>query len=39
MAFFLSYWSSVFSNTDAMAIGCLKNKFQNQFKIEFLIKT
>jgi len=32
---FFSYWSSVFSNTDAKAIRCLKNKFQNPFKIEF----
>jgi hypothetical protein len=35
MAVFFSYWSSVFSNTDATAIRCLKNKFQNPFMIEF----
>jgi hypothetical protein len=32
---FFSYWSSVFSNTDAKAIRCLKNKFHNPFKMEF----
>ena len=35
MAVFFSYWSSVFSKTDAKAIRCLKNIFQNPFKIEF----
>jgi hypothetical protein len=34
-AVFFSYWSSVFSNTDAKAIRCLKNKFHNPFKMEF----
>jgi hypothetical protein len=32
---FFSYWSSVFSNTDATAIRCLKNIFQNSLMIEF----
>jgi len=35
MAVFFSYWSSVFSNTDATAIRCLKNIFQNSLMIEF----
>jgi hypothetical protein len=35
MAVFFSYWSSVFSNTDAKAIRCLKNIFQNSLMIEF----
>jgi hypothetical protein len=33
--FFFSYWSSVFSNTDAKTIRCLKNIFQNSLMIEF----
>jgi len=35
MAVFFSYWSGVFSNTDATAIRCLKNIFHNSLMIDF----